>query len=173
MNTELGQLFRGTLFSLQVFKGRKLVFGWVSLETVWIQSDLSQKVCSGHSINWLSLQQGSAARPQEEWDGGWPLQRPSLSSLAFVPLLVFPKVSTVSLQKGPKEVNRKGVNKYWGHKFALGTSSPLRHTLSSKSGVGAPGKFCSFLKLFAPKIKPINLFNSWNFPSEESTSSGS
>jgi hypothetical protein len=30
-----------------------------------------------------------------------------------------------------------------------------------------------FDEVFAPKIKPINLFNSWNFPSEESISSGS
>lgn len=46
--------------------------------------------------------------------------------------------------------------------------------LYNKNGAGAPGKFSSSLdELFALKIKPINLFNSWNFPSEESTSSGS
>lgn len=46
-----------------------------------------------------------------------------LSSLVFVSLCVFSKVSTIRLQKGPKE----GVDMYWGHKFALERSSPLKH----------------------------------------------
>lgn len=40
--------------------------------------------------------------------------------------------------------------------------------LYNENGAGATGKFCSSLdELFAPKIKPINLSNSWSFPSEE------
>lgn len=170
----LGYFFRGIFFSLQVFKGMNLVFWWVSVETgFWGLPDLSYKISSVQSISSWSLHQEMLSDLRRSRMGAGLLFRFSLVSL-FVS--VFLKVSTVGLHKGPKEANRKRRgNKYCGHKFDLASESPTQtHMLYNKNGVGAPGKFYSPLdELFPPKIKPINLFISWNIPSEESTSSGS
>lgn len=108
----MGSFFWGTRYSLHVSKGRKLLFWWVSVETKCGEQRAEARNYPRTKHQFMEPEAGNAVRLGRS---GWGLASPScpLSSLVFVPLSVFLKVSTEKVAEGALGSQQKeGMSKY-------------------------------------------------------------